>query len=1793
MGVRGLRLAGLRPLLTALTLAVTVLSPGMVGTTMAAPSSPLAVTKTADKNPVASGQTLMYTIAIRNTGGAAVGSVVMTDQVNGVGVIQTPPALPQLVITSSQGSCTQGGPNGNVVTCNIGTIAGGASVLITIGGQVTAANGTTLNNTASVTGTKSAQNFTTTASVSVQVSGGGGSSLPDLTINKTGPTTVATSSPMTYTLTVNNIGQANATGVKVVDTVPAGVTGISATGTSLFVCAVAAQTVTCQGGAVNQGQNATITITGTSPAIAGTITNTAVVDPDNTINEGAPGSPAELNNTSAVVNTTVGGTPPAPLLGIQKTDGYPAPSGSWWTGAGPDPVNPGQTLTYKIQVTNNATGNNSRADYVVVTDGTQGLEASSIVASQVIVNGTLGNGGGCTVTAPLVTCSIRSLNSGGTLTITISGTVISSAGGSIFNTATVTGNIKNTGVTNTASETTTVRPQVDLTITKADGPDPVCAASWPVDAPVSQHLPSTANGVAPPASGSPLALLGAPPCLGGLTYSLVVGNSGNGTATGVQVRDPLPPGLVFDSYQDVDGAGFVCSLLAGDVVDCTGGTIGAASIVHLNLLFAAPPTVVPITNTVTVDPNNAIFEADETNNTFTQTTQVGTGVDLAVWKSDSNPAVPPGSEPVLVPGSSSSLGDGYDPIATRGTQTYTIYVDDIGTQDVTGIRVRDTLPADTVFLSAVPDPAHGFTCSQSGGVVECVGGHLLGTMSEFYRPAGAPAGPPVDDLATIKIRVFARSTVGIMHNEVRVDPLNEIAEVNELNNLATDDTTVGTGDAGQGAYNQLAVVKTQTSPVGAVATNGTLIYDIQVDNKGTDPVSNVVVKDYLPTGARFIEAMDTAPGSAAFFCTHDGSATGGTITCTGGDLSGSINAIAGVPTSRHITVKVFAPNTPGTYTNHATVDPDNVVPEGNEFDNDASVATTVTVGGQNMFNELTITKTQTDPANGAVATSSIVTYHIDVTNAGSDPAFNVKVVDTLPTGFTFISAQDLSGPADPYRFNCVPGSGNTIVCAGATLSGNPNAAPGEPVSRTIEVKAFASSIPGSYTNTAVVDPDNAIPEGNETNNFAQAPTKVVVGAGFIDLTVGKSGPASVLPGATITYTLTVSNGGTDPAFNVTVRDDLPAHTTFVSAVDTTVENAGAFSCNLVSASVVCTGGTLDGSADLIPGPPDVPTTRTIEIKVLAPASISQFVADQSNISLDLFNRAFVDPGNAIAESNETNNASPNVKTTVSPAIDLVLDKQGPGSATQNQTTTYTITVTNTQVGDGALAQGVVIVDPLPVGLIPLNVEADPGNFACSLTENPVNSVTCVGDLNPGDTVTITISAFVTLENGTLDNEACVDPANTIAETNELNNCKHAISAVTPPAPDLQINKSADSGSVTAGQTLTYTLNVSNVGTGPTTAPVVVTDNVPADVTVVQVTPDGGWDCSATSGNNVSCTRPDMAAGDSANIVIQTTAGAGLTEPFQNTADVSGGGDTQGNNNQSSVTTLVGPAAIDLAVVSIQDDPDPVNPNGTLTYTSIVTNNGTSGTGPGAIVRVVLPAAGVPVPSMAVAADNGFSCSANTGLDASGKTFDCIGDFGASGSPTGSTTITAQMTVDSSAPPPAQLQVTVTADPGGVITESDETNNTKTEVTTISGTVCSGSPCVDLLATVTGTPVVASGGPAIYNVVVSNVGTATVPDSPAWSIDLEFIGLGVMTPVVAPAGVTCMPFGLGYRCTSASGAADAMDLAPGASVVFTVTVIVTAPPGGNGLFQVTADSTNVVSELTDGNNLAQFATVVSL
>lgn len=1481
------------------------------------PASPVTIASSGSPNPVASGAQETWTITVTNTSGSKLTNVALSDQLNGIGGIGVPP---QLALATTKGSCTQ---NSLLVTCSIGTLSGGASFTVTIRGVVTAASGTTINNTAAVSGTRSAQTFNTTQTAAVQVVGGSGSPLPDLALTKTGPSSVVAGGPITYQLTVNNIGSANASNIRVVDTVPAGVTNISATGTSLFVCGVSSQTVTCDGGAVNQGANATITITGTAPGTPTTLTNTAVVDPDNTIAEGN-----ELNNTSATVNTQVTGGSSTPLLTITNIDT-------------PDPVSPGQMLQYTIVVTNVS---GTRANDVRVVDGTQGLDPASITASQVIVNGSLGKTDGCSVSAPQVVCSLRTLNAGGTQTITIRGQVIASAGSQLLDTGVVTANVNNVGYSYTASTTTTVMPAVDLTVTQADSPDPVCARSWP------------GSGV----------------CRGGLTYTFVVGNSGIQNATGVALRDPLPSGLVFDHY--FASGGFNCAVDGLNVFTCTGGTVAAGSTQTITLVLVAPPALGSITNTVTVDPNNAIFEADETNNTATQTTLVTTGIDLTVSVTDASP--------------------GFDPIATSGTQTYTVTVDDIGTQDASNIVVRDTLPAHTTFLSASGD--HGFSCSQAGGIVNCTGGSLLGTAAESYFGAGP-------DKATITVKIFAPPAVGTMHNEVRVDPDGLIAEVNEGNNLATEDTQVVDGGAAQGAYQELTIKKIQSSPAAgtSVAPNGKLAYRITVGNDGTDPVNSVAVRDDLPAGMRFISAT----GTNQFNCIHTDGIASTRVDCTGGSI-----AAGGTAT---IDITVFAPGTPGAYSNKATVDPDNLIAEGNETNNTDTASTTVALGGANAFNELTLSITDSpDP----VQPLQPITYTLKVSNSGSDTAFNVEVRNTLPQGAEFVSATSTGNVFTCSTTGTVT-TGYIVDCTNGTVAGGGNA--------SITIVAKSPNALGTITDVGVVDPANTIPEADETNNGAQ-------------------------------------------------------------------EN-----------------------------------------------------------------------------------------TTVQSLINLSIRKTGPTQANQGTTRDYVISVTNTPPsGGGATAKGVRVIDPLPVGMIPLTVTAtspDPTNYACKVSENPVNLVDCIGDLNPGQVVTITVSVFITAQDGTaLDNEACVDPDNLIAEYDppgKTDNCSTFTTAITPPAPDLVIQKDASNKSVSPGDEEDFTLSVSNDGTQDTNDTITIRDALPTEVTYQNAFATNGFTCAYDgSAKTVTCSSSGgLAVGNATLVTIQTMVNSGVTLPFKNTASVDAvAGETATTNNTDTVAvSVVGTSGIDLVVVDVSDSPDPVPQGDTVTYTSLVSN---AGTVPATNVKIRQTFDNVTGMTLVSATGSqGFNCTY------SAPKVECAGDL----DPGASTTIKVVFQTTSSAP--AQVNSTVVVDPDNLFLETDETNNSATESTTITSEICSN--CIDLVMNaMLDTPdPVAVGENLTYTVTIGNVGDQTTDTTPSDDVLVYFDMFGDFDFVsyTTSSGFSCTKVSetVGVeRLSNCTG-----ELGPGHGTILTITVKPKAAgdPAISG--KAIVDPANTIAEFNELNN----------
>jgi uncharacterized repeat protein (TIGR01451 family) len=135
----------------------------------------------------------------------------------------------------------------------------------------------------------------------------------------------------------------------------------------------------------------------------------------------------------------------------------------------------------------------------------------------------------------------------------------------------------------------------------------------------------------------------------------------------------------------------------------------------------------------------------------------------------------------------------------------------------------------------------------------------------------------------------------------------------------------------------------------------------------------------------------------------------------------------------------------------------------------------------------------------------------------------------------------------------------------------------------------------------------------------------------------------------------------------------------------------------------------------------------------------------------------------------------------------------------------------------------------------------------------------------------------------------------LTESEPSNN--EAVDVDTLAATTLAIAKSASPDPVVPGQTVIYTIQVSNTGAVNATN-LTVTDPLPSGLTFASAS-GGGWTCNEVSGV-VTCTRALLVPGDAPPIVIAARVGVspGLVT---NTASVSGG---NAGAAQASVGTAV-------------------------------------------------------------------------------------------------------------------------------------------------------------------------------------------------------------------------------------------------------------------------------------------------
>ena len=160
-----------------------------------------------------------------------------------------------------------------------------------------------------------------------------------------------------------------------------------------------------------------------------------------------------------------------------------------------------------------------------------------------------------------------------------------------------------------------------------------------------------------------------------------------------------------------------------------------------------------------------------------------------------------------------------------------------------------------------------------------------------------------------------------------------------------------------------------------------------------------------------------------------------------------------------------------------------------------------------------------------------ITYSLVLSNAGPADAGPVTVTDNLPDPVTFVSCDATGGG------NC-GGSGNNRTVAFTGLASGASA--------TITLVATVS---GALSNGTEIDnlttANLAVPDPNPANNTAMA---VAIANRQADLVLTKTAtPEPVNAGATLSYSLVVSNQGPDTATGVQLIDWLPVFTHFLTA----------------------------------------------------------------------------------------------------------------------------------------------------------------------------------------------------------------------------------------------------------------------------------------------------------------------------------------------------------------------------------------------------------------------------------------------------------------------------------------------------------------------------------------------------------------------------------------------------------------------------------------------------------------------
>ena len=845
-----------------------------------------------------------------------------------------------------------------------------------------------------------------------------------LSLSGAAPAIVATGQGYAYTLAVTDPGGVgSASGVTLSDTLPAGVAFVSAT-TTQGTCTASGSAVTCAIGAMAVGATVTVTINVTAPSAGASLTNSASVSANQT-------DPFTLDNT--VSETTIA-SPDADL--------------SVTASASPNPAVAGRVVRFGMVVHN--AGPAVATNVVLANSLTAGVPIQSTSASQ----------GSCTTATAAVNCSLGTLASGASATVSIA--------------------VLLTGSVSPATNTATV---------SADQADPNSA-----DNTASVQVPLVAVGSALSAFAGTQGEIG------------YIGDGGPATAA----RLANPVGIVGDSagniyiadqsnnvIRKVDPSG-VISTFAGTGAAGYSGDGGPAASAQLN-----QPTWVAL------DSAGDLLVADSSNNVIRSISPSGTITTVAGngkpgYAGDGGPAksaelsgpqtvtaLPSGG--LLISDTNNSVvrqvdasgrittfaGNGAaglsgnggpataaalnSPQATAVDANGDILIDDCGSNEIRKVDHTGTI---TAFAGNGIGGFFGDGGPATLAEMNCPEGLAVDGDFVFFTDTNNQRVRQIDPFGTITTIAGGASSNNGNNFSCQNDPPLQAAVPSPAGLFMDSSATLYIAETSTSFVCDIQfgpdLLKVTESAPKAVAFGQTYAYNVTVTNVGgAGTATGVTLSDPLPSSLTFVSGS-TSAGSCAF--------SAGTVSCPLGQMPPGTEATAAISVTAPTTSAGPLSNTVSVSANESDPAPQ---------DNTATVVTLIDGA------DVGVTATQLpNPAR----VGSAMTYTLSVTDAGPGDATGVSLTDALPQGVAFKSASASQGTCGP--------AGATVTCALGTV----------PVgaSPTVTVVVTPSvQTPSPLTNTATVGATQ--PDPNATNNTATVQANLVGVPGTINTIAGSGG----------------------------------------------------------------------------------------------------------------------------------------------------------------------------------------------------------------------------------------------------------------------------------------------------------------------------------------------------------------------------------------------------------------------------------------------------------------------------------------------------------------------------------------------------------------------------------------------------------------------------------------------------------------------------------------------------------------